>query len=160
MSGKTKIDWTDVVQGRTRVTWPIPNLTLGVSCSTQADVDERVPLLLATPAAKRVISLEPLLGPVVFEAFTNPAALTVIVGVESLPGGRLGRLSDRQIHLVASEWDGYATEADWLSWAEAIVAQCRAAGVSAWVKQIPRAGKLCRDISQFPKALRVREWAK
>ena len=37
---------------------------LGVSCEDQATADERIPLLLQTPAAVRFVSLEPLLGPI------------------------------------------------------------------------------------------------
>lgn len=43
---------------------PLPNLWLGVSVEDQAAADERIPHLLATPAAVRFISAEPLLGPV------------------------------------------------------------------------------------------------
>jgi protein gp37 len=44
--------------------WPLPNVWLGVSVEDQARADERIPDLLATPAARRFISAEPLLGPV------------------------------------------------------------------------------------------------
>lgn len=43
--------------------WPLPNVWLGVSVENQAAADERIPLLLQTPAAVRWISAEPLLGP-------------------------------------------------------------------------------------------------
>lgn len=43
---------------------PLPNVWLGVSVEDQARADERIPLLLNTPAAKRWLSCEPLLGPV------------------------------------------------------------------------------------------------
>lgn len=63
-----------------------PNLTIGVSCWDQASVDLMVPDLLATPAACRVLSLEPLLGPVVIP---NVFSLDgVIVGGETGPGAR------------------------------------------------------------------------
>ena len=42
----------------------LPNVWLGVSVENQAAADERIPLLLDTPAAVRWISAEPLLGPV------------------------------------------------------------------------------------------------
>jgi protein gp37 len=41
---------------------PLRNLWLGVSVENQAAADERVPLLLQTPAAVRFLSCEPLLG--------------------------------------------------------------------------------------------------
>lgn len=43
---------------------PLPNVWLGVSIEDQATADERIPLLLQTPAAVRWVSAEPLLGPV------------------------------------------------------------------------------------------------
>lgn len=39
--------------------WPIPYLHLGVTCENQAMADERIPILLQTPAAKRFVSIEP-----------------------------------------------------------------------------------------------------
>lgn len=42
---------------------PPPNVWLGVSVEDQAAADDRIPLLLRTPAAKRFLSCEPLLGP-------------------------------------------------------------------------------------------------
>lgn len=42
--------------------WPLPNVWLGVSVEDQKRADERIPDLLATPAAIRWISAEPLLG--------------------------------------------------------------------------------------------------
>lgn len=44
--------------------WPLPNVWLGVSVEDQARANERIPALLQTPAAKRFLSCEPLLGPV------------------------------------------------------------------------------------------------
>ncbi len=43
---------------------PLPNVWLGVSVEDQKFADERIPLLLDTPAAIRWISAEPLLGPI------------------------------------------------------------------------------------------------
>lgn len=46
------------------VSWPLPNVWLGVSAERQQEADGRVPLLLRTPAAVRFVSLEPLIGPI------------------------------------------------------------------------------------------------
>ncbi len=43
--------------------WPLPNVWLGVSVEDQRRADERIRDLLATPAAVRWVSAEPLLGP-------------------------------------------------------------------------------------------------
>lgn len=48
----------------TALTWPLPNVWLGVTVEDQARAVQRVPLLLDTPAAVRWLSCEPLLGPV------------------------------------------------------------------------------------------------
>lgn len=45
---------------------PMKNLWLGVSAETQKYADARVPLLLKTPAARRFVSAEPLLGEIDF----------------------------------------------------------------------------------------------
>jgi protein gp37 len=44
--------------------WPLRNVWLGVSVEDQERADERIPILLDTPAAVRWISAEPLLGPI------------------------------------------------------------------------------------------------
>jgi Protein of unknown function (DUF5131) len=49
--------------GKWRCTLPMPNCWHGVSAEDQGNADERVPELLATPAAIRFVSAEPLLGP-------------------------------------------------------------------------------------------------
>lgn len=59
--------------------WPLPNLILGVSVTNQADSDERIPLLLDTPAARRMASIEPMLGPVDVSEY---------VGIAWKPDGR------------------------------------------------------------------------
>ena len=46
---------------------PLPNVWLGVSAEDQPRADERIPLLLDTPAAVRFLSAEPLLGPINLE---------------------------------------------------------------------------------------------
>lgn len=47
--------------------WPLPNVWMGVTVEDQKAADERVPLLLQTPAAVRFLSVEPMLGPVIFK---------------------------------------------------------------------------------------------
>lgn len=47
-----------------RMLQPLRNLWLGVTAENQQAVDERIPILLDTPAAVRFVSVEPMLGPV------------------------------------------------------------------------------------------------
>jgi len=44
--------------------WPLSNVWLGVSVENQKRADERIPILLQTPAAVHFVSIEPMLGPV------------------------------------------------------------------------------------------------
>jgi protein gp37 len=52
--------------------WPLPHVWLGVSVENQHFADERIPLLLQTPAAVRFISAEPLLGPINLRRSASP----------------------------------------------------------------------------------------
>jgi len=77
--------------------WPIP-VWLGVSVENQETADERIPILLETPAAHRWVSAEPLLGAVDLHSFLpcgDPVCeeeLTfldwIVVGGESGPHSR------------------------------------------------------------------------
>lgn len=49
---------------RDEVMVPFPNIWLGITAENQRTADERIPLLLQTPAAVRFVSCEPLLGPI------------------------------------------------------------------------------------------------
>jgi protein gp37 len=49
--------------------WPLPGVWLGVSAEDQRRADERIPLLLETPAAVRWVSAEPLLGALDLRAY-------------------------------------------------------------------------------------------
>lgn len=80
------------------VEWPLENVHLGVSVEDQATADERIPVLLKTPAAVRWVSAEPLLAavdlrPYLDGSFANadisrPDLDWVVVGGESGPDAR------------------------------------------------------------------------
>jgi protein gp37 len=142
--------WWRYVEGFPKNVW------LGVSCSTQEDVDRNVPHLLRIPAAVRFLSLEPLL-----EAIELPGGLR---GEEVCPecGGDAGANSDGTWQCVAivdgnlgCGWRGEeATSApsiDWVivggesgprarpchvDWIRSVMAQCTAACVARFVKQL------------------------
>lgn len=80
---------------------PLPHVILGVSAEDQPNADIRLPILLDTPAACRVVSLEPLLGPIRIEPWIPTLEIEretrttsdryldwVILGGESGPGAR------------------------------------------------------------------------
>jgi protein gp37 len=76
--------------------WPLQNVWLGVSVENQMWADIRIPALLATPAAVRWISAEPLLGPIDITGWAPADDETrwldwVVVGGESGPKARAMR---------------------------------------------------------------------
>jgi len=107
---------------------PLDNVWLGVSVEDQARADERIPLLLQTPAAVRWISAEPLLGPISFEGcwveYADPAIHEnwlerldwIVVGGESGPGARPMQLD----------------------WVRSLRDQCHAVGTPFFLKQLGR----------------------
>ena len=103
--------------------WPLPNVHLGVSVENQTTANERIPLLLATPAAVRWTSLEPMLGPVDLSPWLFPphdhvdgwksVISGIVLGGESGPGAR-------------------PMELDWV---RKVRDDCQAAGVPFFFKQ-------------------------
>jgi protein gp37 len=144
----------DVVRVRER--WPLPNVWLGVSVEDQARSEERIPVLLDTPAAVRWVSAEPLRSEIKFfdvgqtdrsgtqkatrfpvdslrgEGWVNAGLDWVVVGGESGPGAR-------------------PMHADW---ARQIRDDCATAGVPFFFKQMARKAAIPVDLQvrAFPDA--------
>lgn len=138
--------------------WPLANVWLGVSAEDQRRADERTPDLLATPAAIRFVSAEPLLGPI---DFTNLPAEPIEpdecgAGDECCRNLRLHGLSNDRRWCPAGRAAGLCDEAvtassiDWIivggesgpnarpmhpGWARSIRDQCAAAGTAFFFKQ-------------------------
>lgn len=62
--GRERMHTRWLLKGSIPDDFPLPNVWLGVSAERQQEADERIPHLLATPAAIRFVSAEPLLGPI------------------------------------------------------------------------------------------------
>ncbi len=128
--------------------WPLPNVWLGVSVENQQAADERIPLLLQTPAAVRFISAEPLLGPVdlahlhIGVLSTHPQSAGAF-GFNALTGERLGLWVGRQkgAWLPRLDWvivggeSGPGARPMHPDWARRIRDACKAAGVPFLFKQ-------------------------
>jgi len=144
-------------------TWPLPNVHIGVSVEDQTRADERIPLLLETPAAVRWISAEPLLGPIDLEDIAAPTKIWPNHDLEKIIGkpveclrhrdalrGIIGWVGQRLRpsecpdetdlpkldHVIVGGESGPNARPFDLAWARSIVSQCRAAGVPVFVKQI------------------------
>ena len=206
--------WTDDGDLKIRqYKWPLPNVWLGVSTEDQERANERIPDLLATPAAVRFLSCEPLLGPVNLRYMRYesgdqlPAEMRVneercsldaLRGVTIWPGSHYVSPSiAKRMRLIGGqvfESHGESRKIDLvivggesgprsrpfdIEWARSIVAQCKAAGVAAFVKQLgarpyevplrsdPNYHRPLRlknkkggDTTEWPEDLRVRELPK
>lgn len=138
-----------------RWTFPLDNVWLGVSVEDQVTADERIPLLLQTPAAVRFVSYEPALGPVSFRWASwvpriKPGALEwhewhldglrgigwVICGGESGPGAR---------------------QCD-IAWMRSVIAECKEAGVPVFVKQLGANDTRYTELDQGYQGAPVQVW--
>jgi protein gp37 len=98
------------------------NLWLGVTAENQEMADQRIPILLQTPAAVRFVSVEPMLGPVDLKPFFEWTDMDgervkrvphwVICGGETGPGARFMRPE----------------------WVKSLRDQCKSAGVPFFFK--------------------------
>lgn len=135
---------TSLITGEvTRYPYPIPNLWLGVTVCNQAEADAKIPVLLQIPAAKRFVSIEPMLGPVdlngrefLCKAWSQGQATIgtyldwVICGGETGPGAR-------PMHP---------------EWARSLRDQCQSAGVPFYFKKMGNQKEIPLDllIREFP----------
>lgn len=141
---------------------PAPGIWLGVSVEDQERADERIPHLLQTPAAKRFISAEPLLGGIDLTQIDDGSAHREIprkewgsVDDEESPpglwwdattgkrtimhGGATGDWSRTDASLdwvIVGGESGGRPRASWTPDIRAIVRQCQKAGVAVFVKQL------------------------
>ena len=127
---------------------PPPNVWLGVSVEDQATADERIPILLDTPAAVRFVSYEPALGPVDFGNIKAGIAMVdALAGFASWPDGQLSAPEKIDWLIVGGESGPGARPFD-LAWARDTIRQCREAGVACFVKQLGR-DPFRRVVTQF-----------
>jgi protein gp37 len=108
--------------------WPLPNVWLGVSVEDQKRAEERIPHLLATPAAIRCISAEPLLGLIDFYRTSEAMPIAghpwkngpILQGIDWIVAGGESGPDARPMHP---------------SWALSLRDQCAAADVPFLFKQ-------------------------
>jgi protein gp37 len=118
--------------------WPLPNVWLGVSVEDQVRANERVPVLLDTPAAVRWISAEPLLGPVDLDDIVVPMK----VGEEHFSALYADvHPEDDQYRGATINWvvaggeSGKDARPMHPAWARSLRDQCQVAGVAFMFKQ-------------------------
>jgi len=121
---------------------PLPNVWLGTSVEDQATADERIPELLATPAAVRFVSAEPLLGPVdLYNGDPDPRlnghrASKTFIGEWWEPGDGSKAPPRRGVDwVIAGGESGPSARPCHPDWARSLRDQCAAAGVPFFWKQ-------------------------
>lgn len=124
---------------------------LGVSVEDQATANARIPLLLQTPAAVRFVSYEPALGAVDFlrylprcecpecgpQTHCDEDGCCLTCGADALQPLGLDWV------IVGGE-SGPKARPCYVAWIRSVVAQCKAAGVACFVKQLG-AASIARD---------------
>ena len=155
--------------------YPLVNVWCGTSVEDQATAEERIPVLLQTPAAVRWASYEPALGPVDFNRITTEQL--AVAWIDALAPHRLcGNEMTRLDWIVVGGESGPGARPFDLAWARSTIMQCRAAGVPVFVKQLGTQpmdshhghGEPCCSLSlrdrkggnpdEWPADLRVREF--
>lgn len=129
-----------------RWTLPLSNVWLGVSVEDQATADARIPLLLETPAAVRVVSAEPLLGAIdLRRRLPKPMFHCPRCGLEKMRSNcaKCGTFDNPITNeiigidwlIVGGESGPKARPCD-VAWLGSLVQQAKAVGVPCFVKQL------------------------
>ena len=127
--------------------WPLANVWIGTSVEDQKQAHRRIPDLLATPAAVRFLSCEPLLGPVDLMPWLDPTGACC-------GGGDFSRCrdcpADAEWRQLNADERGYHDALHWVicggesgpnarpmhpDWARSLREQCGEAGVPFFFKQ-------------------------
>ena len=136
------------------------NVWIGVTAENQETADERIPILLKTPAAVRFISAEPLLGPI------DLHQCGAIVS-ESFPEASSCDGSDGWYEIAKIDWlicggeSGPNARPMLCEWADSLQWNCRSARVPFFFKQGSQNNwQTFKDFNSFPDNLKVREFPK
>jgi protein gp37 len=128
--------------------WPLPNVWMGVSVEDQRRANERIPDLLAIPAALRWLSCEPLLGRVDLTNMPNRDFSSVPGTYDALGGSWWPAVGDPDVETATAErnlprigWvvcggeSGPGARPMHPDWVRSLRDQCCAAGVPYFFKQ-------------------------
>jgi protein gp37 len=120
---------------------PLCNVYLGVSAENQYRADERIPLLLETPAAIKFVSVEPVLGPIEF-------------------GNRylLRRTGESIDWLIIGCESGAHRRPCKLEWVQPLVEEASRSAVPVFIKQLDIDGKVSTDPTEWPPWARRQEY--
>ena len=139
------------------------HIWLGVSVENDKHL-WRIHELLKIPAAKRVVSMEPLLGPI----YLGQAGAVEMYRPGYKEGEAVNLSEDPDFPQLKAkgliDWIILGAESGpkrrecKLEWVRMILAQCKAAGIPVFIKQLHINGKLSKNPDEWPEDLRVREY--
>ena len=128
---------------------PLPNVWIGATIVNQAEADRDIPKLLDVPAAKRFLSMEPLLGPVDLTSLRPQlfaAKANALSGVWKWDGGPRTTESPPLDWVIVGGESGPGARPMSPGWARSLRDQCEAAGVpflfKQWGEWIPMLGQV------------------
>ncbi|MFB2970362.1 phage Gp37/Gp68 family protein [Aerosakkonema sp. BLCC-F183] len=157
---------------------PLQNVWLGVSVENQVVADERIPLLLETPAEIRFLSCEPLLEEVHLEEWLWQT-VTICWGNGDDEWGYDGEPTDRLHWVICGGESGSKARQCNVDWIRSLVRQCQDAEIPVFVKQlganvigsspyiadvadthhqIKFRDRKASDISEWPEDLRIQQF--
>lgn len=119
---------------------PLPNVWLGVTVENQKAADDRIPLLLQTPAAVRFLSCEPLLEEVNLISIARGGInhCNALTGYRWDYGGTRpcpAPMADPIDWVIVGGESGHGARDSYLSSIQSIVDQCASADVPCFTKQ-------------------------
>jgi len=158
---------------------PFQNLWLGVSAENQSAANERIPLLLQTPATVRFISVEPMLEKIdigsTWMRCKSCGSMQLSCVTTCGACGKWHNAEEYGSSIKAIDWiiiggeSGAGARPFHLEWARSLIDQCRELGTAVFMKQVgsnafyegkpfktkSRAGS---DPSEWPEWARIQEF--
>lgn len=123
------------------------HIQLGVSVEDQATADERIPLLLQTPAAVRIVSYEPALAAVNFTHLPGSGEERYINALTGEHGWTMQHVATQPERLPRLDWlicgaeSGPGARSFNPDWARSVRDECQVAGVAFFYKQDAHRGR-------------------
>lgn len=129
---------------RLHFAFPLNNIWIGVTAENQEQADKRIPILLQTPAAKRFVSVEPMLGEVDLSHFKDGSWYDAEGAdyYDALNGSAYWANGDHGLSegpkldwVICGGESGPGARPMHPEWARSLRDQCQAAGVPFFFKQ-------------------------
>lgn len=167
--------------------WPLPNVVIGTSVENQTAADERIPHLIKTPAAYRMVSYEPALGPLDLRQWLGELRCENDCAWKGWEDELESDVDGNEPHcpecgsncFVVDNWDldHAASErmppVGWLiigpetgagrrpceiEWIRGVAQQVQRAGIPVFIKALPIGKRISKNMNEWPEDLRLRQF--